>query len=111
MTIDNSYVEKRMNATAFVAVITPRYLRSAWCIKELETFKPTISDGSSNLYPVYRFPIDNRDEIPAHARDMLGYVFYIHEDGIPIELEADSRRFLIVVATLASDIVSRISGK
>ncbi|HBH72714.1 MAG TPA: hypothetical protein DDY43_04580 [Synechococcales bacterium UBA10510] len=110
MTIDHAYVERLEKATTFVAVITPRYLRSKWCINELERFKPTITNGRSNLFPVYRFPIVNRDEIPAHAQDLLGYHFYAQEEGIPITLEAESREFINLVYTLVVDISRTIKS-
>jgi hypothetical protein len=109
MAIDKTFFDRIVKATALVAVITPLYLRSEWSIRELEKFKPTIFEGGhSNLFLVYRFPIDNLHEIPAHARDVLGYNFYTNEGGVSTELEVDSREYLIVVARLAFAIAQRI---
>ena len=99
-------------AAVFVAVISPSYWRSLWCIHELEAFKPTIFNGRPNLFAVYLSPVDNQEVIPVQARDiMLGFSFYSQEKGFPITLEVNSREFHGRIYDLAQAIADTITGK
>jgi hypothetical protein len=104
-------LERLENAAAVVAVITPRYLRSKWCLRELEMFKLKISNNHGNLYPVYRFPIGSRDELPDKLQDIIGYPFYNANGGMPLEFEPDRQEFLMKVIQMAADIALTIKGK
>ncbi len=109
--IDGALYNILDSTATVVALISPRYLNSELCIRELDLFEPTISDGASNLFTVFKYPVEDRGKIPANARDMLGYMFFTTDQGIPIELSPDSREFYNKIHNLVSDIARQIGGK
>jgi hypothetical protein len=65
-----------------VSVISPRYVKSDWCIKEVNQFFEVSEKNigvrvknKSRIFKVIKTPV-KRDEAPAIMRDMLGYEFY-----------------------------------
>jgi hypothetical protein len=67
-------------STLFVCVLTPRYLKSEWCTKEIQLFIEESSGRSSgdpgrSLFKVIKTPIDRADE-PARIGERLGYEFF-----------------------------------
>lgn len=104
------------NATVFIPILSPGYVRSEFCRREMESFL-AVAEGRdlSALFKVVKTPIPVEEE-PAALREYLGYRFYgIDEVGRPREfgyaqagLEGD-RRFMQTIDDLASDIVRVLS--
>ncbi len=78
-----------------VSVLTPRYLASEWCTLELREFCERAEAGGgvalhnkSRVFKVVKAPLDNDAPLPDAVRALLGYEFYVIEDGVPLELDA-----------------------
>lgn len=83
----------------FVPVLTPRYVLSGWCRRELEMFcasrPPAGVDAAgfrSRIFKVVKMPLvmpHVRDKEPGHLREMVGYEFYEMEGDMPVEFSPD----------------------
>ncbi len=78
-------------AALLVSVLSPRYLKSDWCRRELEEFYNRVAQsgrasigGKSRIFKVVKTPV-GIEEQPQHVQVMLGYEFY--------SLDAASTRF------------------
>ncbi|MBK9731653.1 MAG: TIR domain-containing protein [Chitinophagaceae bacterium] len=65
-----------------VSIITPRYLKSAWCTKEVEEFFKAANENGgievenkARIFKIIKTPV-NRNEQPEKIREILGYEFY-----------------------------------
>jgi hypothetical protein len=105
-------VDRLENAAVVVAVITPRYLKSEWCLRELEMFRLKISNDRVNVFPVYPFPISSRDQLPENIQGILGYSLYSNKGGaLEWDLKDHREELLRNVIILASQIAFLIQGK
>ncbi|HEV3154405.1 MAG TPA: toll/interleukin-1 receptor domain-containing protein [Candidatus Baltobacteraceae bacterium] len=108
-------------ASFFVAVLSPAYMNSQWCQKEMRVFAETAKmRGGLNLGAKSRFikviktPIDLRHhaQTPAgeHFAELLGYKFYaLNDRGVPLEVDprfgsSQKRDFCVAVNEVAYDI-------
>ncbi len=85
-----------------IVIITPRYLRSEWCLKELNEFK-RISDSNIGfrindkvrVFKVIKTPVDINSH-PSIIQDTLGYNFFIRNSlnkrYIELTLDSDTRK-------------------
>jgi hypothetical protein len=109
-------LEQFPSTAVLVSVLSPRYLKSDWCEKEILGFCEAAErtggvavGNKSRIFKVIKTPIDSREEVPPVLRDMLGYAFYVtDEDQMPRELDpafGDTARqeFLRKVNKLAWD--------
>lgn len=79
---------------ALVAVVSPRYLQSEWCLREARAFCETaqrtggmVVDNKSRAFKVIALPVDSQAPLPAPIRDTLGFDFYMRDpNGITMEL-------------------------
>ena len=91
-----STILDQFNRTAvLISVLTPRYLASDWCTRELQAFCDQADklgglqcDKHSRVFKVLKSPVDDRAPLPPVMKDMLGYPFFVLEDGAPLELDA-----------------------
>lgn len=81
-------------SAALVAVVTPRFVRSEWCTREVERFCSTttelpgpIMETKSRVFKVIKLPVDSEDVLPDAVRRALGYPFYVIEDDRPLEID------------------------
>ena len=65
-----------------VSIITPRYLKSSWCTKEVEEFFKAANENGgisvenkARIFKIIKTPV-KRDEQPEKIREILGYEFY-----------------------------------
>ena len=65
-----------------VSILTPRYLKSEWCTREVEEFFKAAEatggisvENKSRIFKVLKTPVKHELE-PEKIRDMLGYEFY-----------------------------------
>ena len=70
-----------------VSIISPRYVKSAWCTKEIEEFYKAAEENGgisienkSRIFKVIKTPV-KRDEQPEKIREILGYEFYIKDSA------------------------------
>jgi hypothetical protein len=92
----NEDIGSALSKTAvFIAVISPLYLRSEWCMKEVQEFCWTAEqtdgltiDGSSRALKVFKLPVENDGNLPKVMKRTLGFTFYSESvtGGAPIEL-------------------------
>jgi len=75
-------VERLPRVALLVSVISPRYVRSDWCLRELSEFvKATAATGGPRLgdkvrvFKVVKTPVPH-GEHPEQLRDILGYEFF-----------------------------------
>jgi hypothetical protein len=101
-----------------ISIVSPGYLRSAWCNQELELFARTSLpehstaqlDTKSRIIKVVKLPVEQALEKQATVdlSDVLGHEFYqMDKRGIPCEVDAeppDHREFVRRVNELAYDI-------
>lgn len=109
-------LEQFPGTAILVSVLSPRYVQSEWCEKEIlgfcEAAKRTggiLVGNKSRIFKVIKTPVDGEDTLPPILREMLGYAFFVtDEDHTPRELDpafGDSARheFLRKVNKLAWD--------
>lgn len=115
-------VDQLPETASIVTVLTPRYINSEWCTKEINMFCESalktggvVIGNKSRVFKVIKTPIDKEEHLPSVMREMLGYEFYnIDEDHTPIELdpiygEKSRADFLRRVNKLAWDIAQLLS--
>ena len=100
----------------FVSVLTPHYLRSERCARELREFCEqaeqsggVIVGNKTRVLKVLKAPVDTQGSLPFVLKDTLGYEFFFLKDGTPLELdraygEMFDQEYLRKVARLSWDI-------
>jgi hypothetical protein len=104
-------------AAALVMVLTPRYLNSEWCTRELNAFCEAVraakgpgDDSKSRIFKVIKTPVQNEAALPQEVSRVLGYEFFKFDDErTPRELDPvfgaqERQEFLRKVNKLAWDI-------
>lgn len=89
-------VDQFAQTALLVSVLTPRYLNSDWCTREIREFceRAKQSGGivvgnKSRVFKVLKTPVETQESLPAALKDVLGYEFFTVEDGAPLELDPD----------------------
>ena len=77
-----------------VSVLSPRYMASDWCKRELTAFcaEAARSGGlaagnKGRVFKVVKTPVDDQATLPPSVRDTKGYEFFTDCDGAPLELD------------------------
>jgi len=91
----NEIVDQFTNTAVLVSVITPRYLKSDWCTKEVREFCAqaersggvVVAANKARVFKVLKAPVDAQDSLPAVVKDLLGYEFFRVEGDTPLELD------------------------
>ena len=104
-----------------ISILTPRYVESEWCTREVKEFCKTaqttggiLVDNKSRVLKVVKIPVDNEDPLPDVMKMALGYPFFIvDEQQTPLELDpAYGEEFLqkynLKMAKLAYDVAELI---
>ena len=111
---DQEIIDQLVRAAVLVSVLSPRYLKSEWCNRELHTFCELAEqsgglyvDNKSRIFKLLKTPIDRE---PDEAKGLLGYPFYKEEPesgrwrefnrAVGKDLE---REFWVVLDDLAQD--------
>jgi hypothetical protein len=80
----------------FVPVITPRYVQSDWCKREIEAFnacEPPPNDGArgfrSRIFKVVKTPLPRhlQELEPVPIRNLIGYEFYAQDEASKVLTE------------------------
>jgi hypothetical protein len=110
---DQSITDNIVTSNVLVAVITPAYLSSDWCRRELDTFLKGVEQtggltfgAQSRAFVVFRMPVP-RDQIPNELSQVAGYRFYRPEESESsrfVEFEPSSKEFYDGIDRLAQDI-------
>ncbi|HEX7182844.1 MAG TPA: toll/interleukin-1 receptor domain-containing protein [Thermoanaerobaculia bacterium] len=72
--ITDTLQERLSGSTFLVPVISPRYVKSEWCCRELETFFSRFQEPR-RIFKVLKTDIPH-EQHPAPVRDSLSYVFF-----------------------------------
>ena len=87
-------VQQFGRAALLVSVLSPRYLASDWCQRELTGFcaeaarRGGLAPGNkARVFKVVKTPVDDQAPLPAQVRETKGYEFYTDCDGAPLELD------------------------
>lgn len=88
-------VEHFERTAVLVSVLTPRYLNSVWCNREVAEFCKSaelnggiVVDNKARVFKVLKAPVDTQESLPTVVKDILGYEFFAFEDGAPLELDS-----------------------
>lgn len=100
-----------------VSVLTPRYIGSEWCKREVNEFCRTaeqngglIRENKSRIIKIIKTPVESEDPLPPIMKEVLGYPFYTFDDEqTPLELDPAygdelAQKYNVKVAKLAWDI-------
>jgi hypothetical protein len=71
--ITDRIVGELRRSRAFLSVLSPRYLRSDWCVRELRMFQE--QQGRAAFFKVIKTPVD-RTAQPADVQEFRGYHFF-----------------------------------
>ncbi|MBD2551467.1 TIR domain-containing protein [Microcystis elabens FACHB-917] len=87
------------DAALFLSVLTPRYVRSDWCKREIHEFcehaasaDGLILENKSRVFKVIKTPVDRGTVeriLPPVVRNSLGYEFFVQDEQGPMELDPD----------------------
>lgn len=88
-------VDQFAHTAVLVSVLTPRYLNSEWCNKEVAEFCKRaeesggmVVENKARMFKVLKTPVDTQESLPQVVKDVLGYEFFTFEDGTPLELDS-----------------------
>ncbi len=91
----NEIVDQFAHTAVLVSILTPRYLNSDWCTKEVVEFCKRaeqsggiVVENKARIFKVLKAPVDTQESLPAVMKDILGYEFFTIEDGTPLELDS-----------------------
>lgn len=104
-------------AAVLISVISPRYVTSDWCKRELRGFctdaEKTIGllvGNKSRVFKIIKLPVESEQDLPPIIKQMLGYPFFTTgEHETPLELDPAygpeiAQQYNRKVAILAADI-------
>jgi hypothetical protein len=117
----NEILQQFPRTELLISIVTPRYVESEWCTRELREFcKCAEATGGlllgnkARVLKIIKLPVDSEDSLPPVMREALGYPFYVFdEQQVPIELDPVygdefTRRFSLQLARLAYDIAGLV---
>lgn len=88
-------IDQFAQTAVLVSVLTPRYLNSEWCKKEVAEFcKRAEQTGGivfankARIFKVLKAPVETQESLPQVMKEVLGYEFFTIEDGTPLELDS-----------------------
>jgi TIR domain len=112
-----------------VSILSPRYLKSEWCLKEIEEFCKAaeihgglVIDNQMRVHRVMLKPLaaELREKLPGKLKDELGYPFYEEEDGGQFltldprfgdKYKAAFNRGLALMANELAEIIEKLNEK
>ncbi len=114
----DTLVDAVPKAAVLVSIVSPRYLKSDWCLRELDTFTNR-TDGArienkSRIFKVVKTPIERSNE-PPPLNQLLGYEFFEinNASGKPTEFRIEfgpesKQHYLAKMYDLAYEIAEAI---
>jgi hypothetical protein len=70
-------------AALLVSILTPRYLNSEWCTREVQEFCKSaqqtggvVVDNKARILKVIKMPVDTEESLPGVMKKILGYEFF-----------------------------------
>ncbi|MDH3493086.1 MAG: TIR domain-containing protein [Acidobacteriota bacterium] len=87
-------IKQIAQSAVFISVLTPRYIKSEWCTRELAEFckiareSGGISvDDKIRIFKVVKIPVRTLDSLPEEVSRALEYEFYKLKNGKPYPLD------------------------
>ncbi len=87
-------VDQFPQTAVLVSVLSPSYLASKWCKKEVAEFCKSaeqsgglVVENKARIFKILKTPVDALDSFPSVMSDLLGYEFFTYEDEAPLELD------------------------
>ncbi|MBH2042033.1 MAG: TIR domain-containing protein [Comamonadaceae bacterium] len=87
-------VEQFAKTALLVSILSPRYVRSEWCTRELREFCEAAAHtggvtigNKSRVFKVIKTPFETAAPLPEAVQQTLGYEFYALDNGEPQELD------------------------
>jgi hypothetical protein len=112
----DTILERLPRIAALVSILSPRYVQSEWCNRELKEFYHAAEQtggvrvaDKARIFKVVKTPV-SRERLPEEVQPMLGYDFFVYDDsGRARELSQEygpgtDRGFLTKLDDLAYDI-------
>jgi hypothetical protein len=91
---DDEIVQQFRQTAVLVSVLTPRYLNSEWCTKEINEFCQHADatggifiDQKARVFKIVKTPVPTETSLPSVIQQILGYEFFTFEEGVPMELD------------------------
>jgi hypothetical protein len=119
----NEIVSEFTGSAVLISVLSPRYVESDWCTREIREFcaaaersATLVVNNKARVIKVIKTPVDSEDVLPAVAKQVLGYPFFIvDQDETPIELDPAygpdlAQKYNLKVAKLAWDIAQMVKS-
>jgi hypothetical protein len=107
---------KLPRSALLIAILTPRYVRSNWCHREIHEFCEMaekngglVIQNKCRVFKILKNPIERNAELPEIIDKMLGYEFYTMDGERPVEFDPSfgeqfKQQFLLSMNKLAWDI-------
>jgi hypothetical protein len=114
-------VQQFPKTALLISVVTPRYVESEWCTREVrefcksaETTGGVLVDNKSRVLKVIKIPVEDEQPLPDAMKLALGYPFYVF-DGQQTPLELDpaygeefTQKYNLKMAKLAFDVAQLV---
>lgn len=120
----NEIVKQFQETAILLSIISPRYLESEWCLREVDEFCKTAEshggiavDDKARVLRVMlkRLPSERREQLPHILKDALGYEFYQEVEGnreLPLDPSFGSgeayRRQIYFLAEDIADLINKL---
>ncbi|MEB3168355.1 MAG: TIR domain-containing protein, partial [Synechococcaceae cyanobacterium] len=122
-------VDAFRDAALFLSVLSPRYVRSDWCKREIKEFclhaeggDGLVFENKSRVFKVIKTPVDRNVAeriLPPVVRNSLGYEFYVQDEQGPMELDPDFGesfkqdylRKVCILANNAAELIQRFEAE
>jgi len=92
--LSESSIEQLHKTAIMVSVVTPLYVQSEWCKRELKEFCEALEasggltvERQSRLAKVLITPVDIPESFPSVLTNTLGYEFFTLEQDVPLQLD------------------------
>lgn len=117
------------DTTLFLSILTPRYVRSEWCKREVREFcqyaestDGLIIENKARVFKVIKTPVDQGASerlLPPVMHNSLGYEFYVQDEQGPMELDPhfgetykqDYLRKVCILANNAAQLIQRFQSE
>jgi hypothetical protein len=115
-------IDRLKNVALFILVMSPRYLKSEWCVKEINEFCNVAAASAgisiankSRIFRVEKLPVKSLETLPEALQQNIGFPFYKSQNNVAVEIdpaygEDMSGPFNLSVAILAQNIADTIEA-
>ncbi len=123
----NEIVKQFPETAILISIVSPRYIESEWCLKEVDEFCKTAEshggltvDDKARVLRVMlkKLPAERREKLPHILKDALGYEFFQEVDGsheLPLDPSFGSgeayRRQIYFLAEDIADLINKLKHK